>query len=68
MSYAYGGCSALAGVSARRDGSVVTVSVRTGVDPALDEDVACPANLAYGTTAVQLPQPAPPETTLEVAR
>jgi hypothetical protein len=68
VSYGYGGCSALAGVSARRDGSVVTVSVRTGVDPALDKDVACPMILVYGTTAVQLPEPAPPETTLKVAR
>jgi hypothetical protein len=66
--YTYGGCSALAGVSARRDGSVVTVSVRTGVDPALGKDVVCPAMLAYATTAVQLPEPARPETTLEVAR
>jgi hypothetical protein len=68
VSYEYGGCSALAGVSARRDGSVVTVSVRTGVDPALDKDVACPMMLVYGTTSVQLPDPAPQETTLEVAR
>jgi hypothetical protein len=68
VGYEYGGCSDLAGASARQDGTRVTVSVRIGVDPDLPDNVACPAMAALGFTFVRLPAPAAPGTTITVAR
>jgi hypothetical protein len=68
VAYWFGGCSDLATAAATLRGREILVRVEIGVERDLPDDMGCSGDLRFGQTLVRLPEQAPEDATIRVAR